>query len=103
MLETILLQNQAPGGGSSSFLILMVGMLVVFYFFIIRPQQKKQKDQKKYIAEVKKGDDIITIGGIHGKIFEVGEETIILEVEKGGKMKLEKSSISLEASKKVAK
>jgi preprotein translocase subunit YajC len=81
----------------------MVGMLVVFYFFIIRPQQKKQKDQKKYIAEVKKGDDIITIGGIHGKIFEVGEETIILEVEKGGKMKMEKSSISLEASKKVAK
>lgn len=103
MLETILLQNQAPGGGSSSFLILMVGMLVVFYFFIIRPQQKKQKDQKKYIAEVKKGDDIITIGGIHGKIFEVNEDTIILEVEKGGKMKLEKSSISMEATKKVAK
>ena len=103
MLETILLQNQSPGGGSSSFLILMVGMLVVFYFFIIRPQQKKSKDQKKYIAEVKKGDDIITIGGIHGKIFEVRDDTIILEVEKGAKMKLEKSSISLEASKKVAK
>jgi len=82
----------------------MVGMLVVFYFFIIRPQQKKQKNQKKYIAEVKKGDSIITIGGIHGRIFEVGDETIILEVEKGGKIKLEKSSISLEASKKkVAK
>ena len=103
MLETILLQGQSSGGGSSSFLILMVGMLVVFYFFIIRPQQKKQKDQKKYIAEVKKGDNVITIGGIHGKIFEVNDDTIILEVEKGAKMKLEKSSISLEASKKVVK
>jgi len=102
MLISILLQNQ-PQGGGSSFLILMVGMLVVFYFFIIRPQQKKSKDQKKFITEVKKGDSIITIGGIHGRIFEVGEETIILEVEKGGKLKLEKSSISLEATKKVAK
>jgi preprotein translocase subunit YajC len=81
----------------------MVGMLVVFYFFIIRPQQKKQKDQKKFINEIKKGDSIITIGGIHGKIFEIMDDTIILEVEKGGKMKLEKSSISLEASKKQAK
>ena len=102
MLNTILLQNQ-PSGGGSSFLILMVGMLVVFYFFIIRPQQKKQKDQKKFIAEVKKGDNIITIGGIHGKIFEVNEDTVILEVEKGGKMKIEKSSISLESSKKATK
>jgi preprotein translocase subunit YajC len=102
MLNTILLQTQ-PSGGGSSFLILMVGMLVVFYFFIIRPQQKKQKDQKKFINEVKKGDSIITIGGIHGKIFEVGEDTIILEVEKGGKIKFEKSSISLDATKKLAK
>ena len=102
MFITILLQNQ-PQGGGSSFLILMVGMLVVFYFFIIRPQQKKQKDQKKFITEVKKGDNVVTIGGIHGKIFEVGDETIILEVEKGGKIKLEKSSISLEGSKKLAK
>ena len=102
MLNTLLLQGQ-PQGGGSSFLILMVGMLVVFYFFIIRPQQKKQKDQKKFITEVKKGDNVITIGGIHGKIFEVADETIILEVEKGGKIKLEKSSISLEATKKLAK
>lgn len=102
MLNTILLQSQSQGGGSS-FLILMVGMLVVFYFFIIRPQQKKQKDQKKFISEIKKGDNVITIGGIHGKIFEVAEETIILEVEKGGKLKIEKSSISQESSKKVAK
>ena len=102
MLNTILLQDQ-PQGGGSSFLILMVGMLVVFYFFIFRPQQKKQKDQKKFISDVKKGDNVITIGGIHGRIFEMGEDTLILEVEKGGKIKIEKSSISLEATKKVAK
>ena len=103
MLETILLQNQSPGGGSSSFLILMVGMLVVFYFFIFRPQQKKQKDQKSFITDIKKGDNIVTIGGIHGKIFELSDDTLILEVEKGAKIKLEKSSISLEATKKLTK
>jgi preprotein translocase subunit YajC len=67
---------------------------------MIRPQQRKQKDQKKFLEEVKKGDNIVTIGGIHGRIISIDGDTIILEVEKGGKIKLDKSSISLEASKK---
>jgi preprotein translocase subunit YajC len=68
---------------------------------MIRPQQKKQKDQKKFLEEVKKGDNVVTIGGIHGRIVSIDGETIILEVEKGGKIKMDKSSISLEASKKL--
>ena len=69
---------------------------------MIRPQQKKQKDQKKFIESVKKGDMIVTIGGIHGKVTAIEEDTIILEIERGAKMKIEKSSISLEASKKYS-
>jgi len=102
MLNIILLQGNSQGGGAS-FLILMVGMIVVFYFFMFRPQQKKQKDQKKFIAEVKRGDKIVTVGGIYGRIFEISDDTVIIEVEKGAKIKIDKTSISLESTKKVSK
>ncbi|MGD9328074.1 MAG: preprotein translocase subunit YajC [Cyclobacteriaceae bacterium] len=100
MLDFILLQ--APSGGQSLYgnLLLIGGIVLIFYFFMIRPQQKKQKDQKRFLEEVKKGDNIVTVGGIHGRIAAMDGETIILEVEKGGKIKLDKSSISLEASKR---
>ena len=88
MLNIILLQGNSQGGGAS-FLILMVGMIVVFYFFMFRPQQKKQKDQKKFIAEVKRGDKIVTVGGIYGRIFEISDDTVIIEVEKGAKIKIQ--------------
>ncbi len=72
---------------------------VIFYFFMIRPQVKKQKDQKNYVNELKKGDKIITTSGMHGKIAEVAESTFLIETEGGGKIRHEKSAISLEASK----
>ena len=83
-------------------LLLFGGIAVVFYFFMIRPQQKKQKDQKNFISDIKKGDRIVTIGGVHGRIAEMDDDTITLDVEKGAKIKFEKSAISLEASKKLA-
>ncbi len=76
------------------------GMVAVFYFFFIRPQQKKQKDTKKFIEAIKKGDQIVTLGGIHGKIVSVDEDTVTLDVDRGNKLVVEKSSISLEASKR---
>ena len=71
----------------------------MFYFFMIRPQQKKAKEQKKFIEEVKKGDYVITIGGAHGYVAELDGDTFILEVEKGGRIRFNKSAISLEATK----
>jgi preprotein translocase subunit YajC len=98
MFEILILQ--APGGGAGTMnLIFIGGILLVFYFFMIRPQQKKQKDQKKFIGAIKKGDMIVTLGGIHGKITSLDENTITLEVDRGARIKMEKSSISLEASK----
>lgn len=90
---------QAAQGDYMQF-VLLAGMIAVFYFFFIRPQQKKQKDQKKFIEEIKKGDAVVTIGGIHGKVVSVDEDTITIDVDKGVKLTMEKSSISLEASKK---
>lgn len=83
-------------------LLLFGGIAIVFYFFMIRPQQKKQKDQKNFINEIKKGDTIVTIGGIHGKVYAQDDETVTLEVDKSTKMTFEKSAISLDASKKKA-
>ncbi len=102
MLEFILLQ-QGNGGGQSLYgnLILIGGIILIFYFFMIRPQQKRQKDQKKFIEQLRKGENVVTVGGIHGKILTIEGDTVILEVEKGGKLKLDKSSISLEASRKL--
>jgi len=102
MLDFILLQ-EGSGGGQSFYgnLLLIGGIILIFYFFMIRPQQKKQKDQKRFLEEVKKGDNVVTVGGIHGRIISINGDTVILEVEKGGKIKFDKSSISLESTKKL--
>ncbi|MFM2214004.1 MAG: hypothetical protein RL427_1267 [Bacteroidota bacterium] len=70
-------------------------MFVVIYFFMIRPQQKKIKQEKEFEAGLKVGDKIITKSGIHGKIAELSETTVIIETM-SGKLKLERSAISLE-------
>ncbi|WP_026898746.1 preprotein translocase subunit YajC [Daejeonella oryzae] len=96
MLNTILLQismEQITG------FLPMILIIVVFYFFMIRPQMKKAKDHKKYVEELKKGDRVITTSGIHGKIVDLNDSTFLIEVESGTKIRFEKSSISLEASK----
>jgi preprotein translocase subunit YajC len=102
MLALILAQTTPDGGGYTQ-IIFFVGIALVFYFFMIRPQQKKQKDQKKFIEEIKKGDNVVTVGGMHGKVYAVDDATITLDVDKGTKLTFEKSSISLESSKTASK
>lgn len=85
------------GGGQQdpySGLIMMALIVVVFYFFFIRPQTKRTKELKKFREGLKKGDKVITIGGIHGKILEVQETTVIIEVEGQGRLKLNKEAVS---------
>ena len=98
MLKTILLQASGEGGGVPQ-IIFFVGLIIVFYFFMIRPQQKKQKEQKKFIEEIKRGDHVVTLGGLHGKVLSTDEDTVTLEVDKGVKLKFQKASISREGSK----
>lgn len=68
-------------------------MIVVFYFFMIRPQQKKQKELKKFRENLAPGDKVITIGGVHGKILEINDTTVLINSE-GSKIRFEKSAIS---------
>ncbi len=88
---------QAQGGGSEAMIyqiLMWVGIFAVFYFFMIRPQQKKQKEQKELLASIKKGDDVVTIGGLHGKVYTVEDTTVTLELDKGVKITFEKTAVS---------
>jgi preprotein translocase subunit YajC len=89
----------SPEGEGNAFtsLLPLLLVVVVFYFFMIRPQMKRSKEQKKFREAIKKGDKIITIGGIHGKIVEVQDTTFTIEVEGGVKMRIEKNAVSMDA------
>mgnify|MGYP006191162931 FL=1 len=76
-------------------------MFVVIYFFMIRPQQKRAKQEKEIESSLKAGDRIITKSGLHGKIAEVSEGTVVIETM-SGKLKMERSAISMEMSAKLA-
>lgn len=94
LLNILLMAPQ--GGGIGSFLPLVL-IMVVFYFFMIYPQMKKNKAQKKFREELKEGDNVITIGGMHGKIERLSDTTFILNSE-GTRLKMDRTSISMEAS-----
>ena len=86
------------GGGGLMSLLPLVLIIVVFYFFMIRPQMKKQKEGKKFMENIKKGDKIVTIGGIHGKIAEINDTYFMIEVEGGVRLKISKNALSMENS-----
>lgn len=97
MLQTMLMAPAAGGGGLGSFLPLIL-IMVVFYFFMIYPQMKKNKEQKKFREGLAKGDKVITIGGIHAKIVELNETTLLIESE-GTRLRIDRTAVSLEASR----
>ncbi|MGB3144956.1 MAG: preprotein translocase subunit YajC [Maribacter sp.] len=80
----------------------MILIFVVAYFFMIRPQMKRQKDEKKFSAELKRGDRVITKSGLHGKVVDLNDKdfSCILETM-AGKLKYDRSAISMEMSKKL--
>ncbi len=98
LLNFVVLMSPAEGSdsGTGSFLIMILLMIVVFYFFMIRPQTRKAKEQKTFRENLKKGDRIITIGGIHGKILEVKETTLIIQTEGETRLKIEKSAAAVD-------
>ncbi|WP_139959141.1 preprotein translocase subunit YajC [Flavicella sediminum] len=98
-----MLSLQAAGGFDIKSLMPFALMFIVLYLFMIRPQMKKAKNEKKFQAEIGKGSKVITTSGIHGKIVEINDKdnTVVIETM-AGKMKFEKSSLSMELSKKYA-
>lgn len=90
-LLSILLQ--AAGGQQWSGILMMVVIVAIFYFFMIRPQQKKQKEIQKAREALKTGDKIITAGGIYGKIKEIGDTYMLIEISDGVRIRVDKTSI----------
>jgi len=80
---------------------MLVLILVVFYFFMIRPQMKKQKELKNFRENLAVGDKVVTIGGIHGKILEIADATILISCE-SGKLRLDKTAVSNGVDDKLA-
>ena len=85
----------APGatGGFMTFLP-FIAIIAIFYFLIIRPQNKKQKETQKMLSALKKGDKVVTIGGIHGTIQSVREQSVVLKVDDNTKIEFSRSAIS---------
>jgi len=100
----VLLDAAAPAGGGSLQLILLGGMILVFWLFMIRPQAKKAKIAKKFQEDMQKGDRIVTIAGIHGKVNRINDDgTIDIETSPGSSLKIEKSAISMEWTQNLNK
>lgn len=89
--------------GMLSTIVPFVLIIVIFYFFLIRPQNKKQKETEKMIAALKKGDKIVTIGGIHGVVSSTKEKTIIVKVDDNCKLEFNRSAIAGVESEKTEK
>ena len=84
---------QAQGGGDYSFLIMMVAIFAIMYFFMIRPQNKKQKEIQNFRKNLEIGQEVITAGGIYGKVKDIEDSVVVLEIASGVKIKIDKNSI----------
>ena len=97
-MKTILLQAAAAGGEEAGnpllqyLPLIMIGL--VFYFFMIRPQMKRAKEAKKFRESLATGDKVVTAGGLHGKVLEINETTVLISSEGSTKFRIEKSSIT---------
>lgn len=97
-MDILLQAASGASGGMGTSLLMMVAIIAVFYFFMIRPQQKKQKDVQKAREAMKVGDKVVTAGGIHGRIKEIGETWFLVEVADGVRLKFEKTSVFASSS-----
>lgn len=102
-LLSILLQAQAQQGGGPQFWIMIVLMIVVFYFFMIRPQQKKQKEIKKFQESIQSGTDVVTSGGIYGKVRDIKDRYFVIEVADNVRIKVEKTAVFASSADAIAK
>ncbi|MDG2107931.1 MAG: preprotein translocase subunit YajC [Woeseiaceae bacterium] len=94
-IQSAYAQGASAQGGSGSFIIMMVLMFAVFYFLLIRPQQKKQKAHMALVSGLSVGDEVLTAGGILGKVVGVSEHYAIVNIDENTEIKIQKSSVSM--------
>jgi preprotein translocase subunit YajC len=89
----VLAQNQ-PGGSNYAFLISLVLMVAIFYFLLIRPQQRRARQQRDLLASIAVGDEVVTIGGMFGRVMEMDDETVTLDVGSGTTIRFVKQAVA---------
>jgi preprotein translocase subunit YajC len=92
--------GEGGGGGMVSTIIMFGAIFLIFYFMIIRPQQKRAKERDKMLANIQKGDKVVTSGGVHGTISGIDEKTVLLDVGDKVKLKVERSAVTTVISTK---
>ena len=97
-MNTAFVYLQAQAGGDYSFLIMMVAIFAIMYFFMIRPQNKKQKEIQNFRKNLEVGQEVITAGGIYGKVKEIEDNVVVLEIASGVKIRIDKNSIFANAA-----
>ena len=103
-MSFISLLQAAAGSGSMLMSVLPFGLIIlIFYFFIIRPQNKKQKETEKMLSALKKGDKVVTVGGIHGVISSTKEKTVIVKVDDNAKIEFSRNAIATVVVEKAEK
>lgn len=105
MLNLLILLQAAASqkGGNSMTMLFILAIIVIFYFFMIRPQQKRQKQMEEFKKGLEKGDKITTIGGIHGKIVEVRDNTFMVEIANDVRIEVDKAAIAVDEAQLKAK
>lgn len=94
IIPMLMAQPEGSGGSAYGNIIFLVAIIAVFYFLIIRPQQKRQKERDHMITALKKGDKVITSGGVHGNIVGLDEKTVLVQIADNVKVKVERGSIT---------
>lgn len=94
MYQIAILLMMGPEGGGWTGLLFMAAIFAIFYWFIIRPQSKRQKERQEKVANMRKGDKIVTSGGMIAKVTTVDDDTVLAEIDKGVKARFRKASIS---------
>ncbi len=102
-LIALMAADASSSGSMVTTLVTFVLIILIFYFLIIRPQKKRDKEAKAMLDSLKKGDKVVTIGGIHGTVVAVKESTIVVKVDDSARIEFNKSAISTVTNKEAAK
>ena len=94
VMSLLMAPPQGDGGNPIMSFLPLIAIIGIFYFLILRPQSKKQKETKKMLDAIKKGDRVVTVGGIHGIIFSVKESTVIIKVDENVKLEFNRTAVS---------
>ncbi len=86
--------TQPAGGGGAGFIFYFILLFLIFYFLLIQPQRRKEKEHRQMLASLKKGDKVVTLGGIHGVVVNIKDKTVVLKVDDNTRIEFSKSAIS---------